>query len=123
MIVPLEAIFQETALLVALGVEAAAMLCVAIGSIEAMAAVVRQLLRRTSSLRSRRDIWFRFATWILLALEFTLAADVVRTAVAPSWDDIGKLGAIAAIRTVLSFFLSKDIETAIEEPAEKGKPA
>lgn len=105
MIVPLEAIFQETALLVALGVEAAAMLCVAIGSIEAMAAVVRQLLRRTSSLRSRRDIWFRFATWILLALEFTLAADVVRTAVAPSWDDIGKLGAIAAIRTVLSFFL------------------
>jgi len=46
-----------------------------------------------------------------------LAADVLRTAISPTWDDVGKLAAIAAIRTVLNFFLEKDIEKyAIDEP-------
>jgi uncharacterized membrane protein len=48
--------------------------------------------------------------WLLLGLEFELAADIVRTAIAPSWTDIGQLGAIAAIRTFLNFFLEEDIE-------------
>ena len=56
-----------------------------------------------------REIWLQFATWILLALEFALAADLVRTAVAPTWDDIGKLAVIATIRTMLNYFLAKDI--------------
>jgi hypothetical protein len=51
----------------------------------------------------------RFATWILLALEFALAADIVRTPVAPTWDDISKLAVIATIRTMLNYFLAKDI--------------
>ncbi|HAH64413.1 MAG TPA: hypothetical protein DCL72_02810 [Rhizobiales bacterium] len=51
----------------------------------------------------------QFATWILLALEFALAADLVRTAVAPTWDDISKLAVIATIRTMLNYFLAKDI--------------
>ena len=45
----------------------------------------------------------------LLALEFALAADLVRTAVAPTWDDISKLAVIATIRTMLNYFLAKDI--------------
>ena len=53
---------------------------------------------------------FGRATWLLLALEFELAADVVRTAIAPTWDDVGQLAAIAAIRTVLNYSLEKDIE-------------
>ena len=56
-----------------------------------------------------REIWLKFATWILLALEFALAADLVRTAVAPTWDDIAKLAVIATIRTMLNYFLAKDI--------------
>jgi len=48
--------------------------------------------------------------WLLLALEFTLAADIVRSAIAPSWEEIGQLAAIAVIRTFLSFFLERDIE-------------
>jgi uncharacterized membrane protein len=50
-----------------------------------------------------------FAAWIMLALEFALAADIIRTAIAPTWQDIGMLGAIAAIRTALNWFLAKDI--------------
>jgi hypothetical protein len=56
----------------------------------------------------------RFATAIILALEFTLAADIIRSAVAPSWDAIGRLGASAAIRIALNFFLARDIETLAE---------
>jgi uncharacterized membrane protein len=33
----------------------------------------------------------------------------VRTAVAPTWDDIAKLAVIATIRTMLNYFLAKDI--------------
>jgi len=48
--------------------------------------------------------------WLILALEFELAADIVRSAISPSWSDIGQLGAIAAIRTVLNYFLERDIK-------------
>jgi uncharacterized membrane protein len=58
-----------------------------------------------------------FATWLLLGLEFELAADVIRTAIAPTWSDIGQLASIAAIRTFLSYFLDKDIE----KVADSGK--
>ncbi len=73
------------------------------------------MLRRYSpharaSVLGRKEIWVRFAVWLLLALEFELAADVLQTAISPTWDDVGKLAAIAAIRTVLNFFLEKDIE-------------
>ena len=48
----------------------------------------------------------------MLALEFTLAADILKTAVAPSWDDIGKLAAIATVRTALNYFLQKEVDRA-----------
>lgn len=50
------------------------------------------------------------ARYLALALEFQLGADILATAIAPSWDQIGKLGAIAVIRTVLNYFLSKEME-------------
>lgn len=56
----------------------------------------------------------RFATAIILALEFTLAADIIRSAVAPTWDAIGRLAAIAGIRIALNFFLARDIESLAE---------
>ncbi|HEY2256908.1 MAG TPA: DUF1622 domain-containing protein [Variovorax sp.] len=67
------------------------------------------------------EVWQGLSRWLLLGLEFMLAADLIDTAVSPNWDDIGKLGAIAAIRTVLGFFLGRDIEMArriAEAPAE-----
>ena len=66
-----------------------------------------------------RQIWLRFATWILLGLEFALAADILRTAVAPTWDDISKLAVIATIRTMLNYFLAKDI-MAFDKSQEAG---
>ena len=49
------------------------------------------------------------ARFLVLGLEFQLAADVLRTAISPSFDEIGKLAAIAAIRTLLNYFLNREI--------------
>ena len=50
------------------------------------------------------------ARYLALALEFQLGADILSTAISPSWDQIGKLGAIAVIRTALNYFLSREME-------------
>jgi uncharacterized membrane protein len=60
----------------------------------------------------RREVWLNFGQWLILGLEFTLAADIVKTAIAPTWNDIGQLGAIAVMRTFLSYFLERDMELA-----------
>ena len=52
----------------------------------------------------------RFGSSVAIALEMLLGADVLATAVAPSWDDIGKLAAIAVLRTALNYFLQKELE-------------
>jgi uncharacterized membrane protein len=48
--------------------------------------------------------------FLALGLEFQLAADILRTAVAPSFNELAQLAAIAAIRTALNFFLSREIK-------------
>ena len=58
----------------------------------------------------------------MLALEFALAADIVRTAIAPTWDDIGHLGAIALIRTILNYFLEKDMQEFAPDPEPLEEP-
>ncbi|MEA2470323.1 MAG: hypothetical protein QOE38_1322, partial [Thermoleophilaceae bacterium] len=50
--------------------------------------------------------------YLALGLEFELGADIIATAVRPSWDEIGKLAAIAGIRTALNYFLAKDLDRA-----------
>jgi uncharacterized membrane protein len=61
------------------------------------------------------------AVWLLLGLEFALAADIVRTAISPTWVDIGQLGAIAVIRTFLNFFLERDLDSYDSKEAETAK--
>lgn len=108
-----EQAFQLFASYVALAVEVAAIIIVAGGSVEAVASSARRMiLQNNSRVVSRRVIWVRFASWILLSLEFALGADIIRTAISPSWDAIGKLAAIAAIRTGLNYFLQRDLEEA-----------
>jgi uncharacterized membrane protein len=60
------------------------------------------------------------ARYLALALEFQLGADILSTAIAPSWDQIGKLGAIAVIRTALNYFLTREMkeERNISESSE-----
>ncbi|MEI6885861.1 MAG: DUF1622 domain-containing protein [Bacteroidota bacterium] len=47
---------------------------------------------------------------LAIALELLLGADILRTAISPTWSDIGQLAAIAVIRTALNYFLERDIK-------------
>jgi uncharacterized membrane protein len=60
-------------------------------------------------LESFNRVRLTLARFLALALEFQLAADILSTAIAPSWDQIGKLGAIAVIRTLLNYFLMREM--------------
>jgi uncharacterized membrane protein len=64
------------------------------------------------------EIRLTLARFLALALEFQLGADILSTAIAPSWDQIGKLGAIAVIRTGLNYFLTREMR---EENQGKSK--
>ncbi len=54
-------------------------------------------------------IRLKLARYLTLALEMQLAADVLSTSIAPTWEQIGKLAAIAVIRTMLNFFLNREM--------------
>ena len=70
------------------------------------------VITRTDRQGRRRAAWLILARWLVLSLEIMLAADIVRSAISPSWDDIGQLAAIAVIRTFLNYFLERDLEEA-----------
>ncbi len=106
----MEELFAEAARSIALAVEAVAVLVIAFGAAEAAVRLVRRPFRPATVAGQRKEVWLRLAVWLLLGLEFELAADVIRTVVAPTWDELGRLGAIAVIRTFLSYFLEKDLE-------------
>jgi uncharacterized membrane protein len=91
-----------------LGVELVGATIIFLGIVTAGALLVKALLaRRTADFTAIR---LTLARYLALALEFQLGADILSTAIAPSWEQIGKLGAIAVIRTALNFFLSKEME-------------
>jgi len=97
--------------LVAALVDACTGAVVALGVLAALAEVLRHgLSRRLAYEDAMRQIRLTLARWLALALELALAADVLRSVVAPSWDDIGKLAAIAGLRTALNYFLEKELE-------------
>jgi len=60
--------------------------------------------------RGNIELRVKFGSYLTLALELLLGADILVTAVAPTWNDIGKLAAIAAVRTVLNYFLERDLK-------------
>jgi len=86
------------------------------------AAVVVRIARQTRRQRhvSFTETRFILARYLVLALEFQLAADVLETAILPEWTKIGQLAAIATIRTGLNYFLSKELS---EEKRELASPA
>ena len=56
-------------------------------------------------------IRLQFGSWLALALEFQLGADIVATTINPTLQSLGELALLALIRTFLNFFLQKELET------------
>ncbi|MGE5667660.1 MAG: DUF1622 domain-containing protein, partial [Betaproteobacteria bacterium] len=59
-------------------------------------------------------VWLDYARWLVAALTFQLAADIVATSFAPTWDDLGRLAVIAGVRTFLSYSLDREIEQQVK---------
>lgn len=113
----MEYIAHALAEYIALAVNILAILAIAIGSIQGAIGLFRLLLLRAPAAQLQ-PVWLSFGRWLVAALTFQLAADIVDTTLAPSWDDIGKLGAIAVIRTFLNYFLDRDMDK-LREREEK----
>src|SRR5262245_56291639 len=119
----MEETFDHFARIVASFVEAAAVIIVAYGCIEAFIQLTRVVVTRTATHGARKAIWRRLGVWLLIGLEFELAADIIGSVISPSWQDIGELGAIAVVRTFLNYFLEKDLDHAeVEVEEAKGPP-
>ncbi len=90
-------------------IESVGALVIALGLVVAIALFVRTaLVRRNFEIVLVR---LSFARHLAFALELQLAADILSTAIAPSWDRIGKLAAIAVIRTALNYFLMLEMRS------------
>ncbi|MFE6748803.1 DUF1622 domain-containing protein [Kitasatospora purpeofusca] len=108
-------------------VELAGALIIFVGAVWAFAQfVVLGFRRRRAADTSPGTPWdfnrirLGMGRFLVLGLEFQLAGDILRTAVAPTFTEIGQLAAIAAIRTALNHFLGKEIK---EERAELERSA
>ncbi len=107
-------LFKTITLWLALFAEAIAVFIISFAMVEAAARMVRAAMpgspRAAGTHRQKEEVRLHLGRWLVLALEFLLAADILRTAVAPTWEEIGKLAAIAVLRTALNYFLQKEME-------------
>ncbi len=70
----------------------------------------KEILKRSEAIQLNETIRIQLGSYLVLALEFFIAGDIVKTIITPSWQSLGILGAIVVIRTVLSYFLTKDLK-------------
>jgi uncharacterized membrane protein len=89
-------------------IDSMALVMVVIGTVSAFIAALRLALSPTSG-HERRDVWLSYARWLVAGLTFQLAADIIESALITSWDAVARLGAVAAIRTFLNYFLEHDL--------------
>lgn len=80
---------------------------IVVGTIEAFIKGIALFAADTG--HQRRDVWLRYARWLVAGLTFQLAADIIETSITTDWDAVGRIAAIAVIRTFLNFFLERDL--------------
>ena len=109
-----EGLLLEVVALLKIIIETIALIILALAIIKAVRGLLfrnRRMDREAKLSQVRLDLGVALA----LSLEFLLAADIVGTAVSPSWDSLGKLAAISGIRTFLNFFLEKEVKELARE--------
>ena len=106
-------VFKEGTLYLVMGVEGAAAFVIGLAAFRAVIQALSTFLGRTNGRGGevRDHSRFDLGRWLALGLEFELAADILRTAVAPTWNEIGQLAAIAVLRTLLNIFLQREIDS------------
>ncbi|MDP2830764.1 MAG: DUF1622 domain-containing protein [Candidatus Omnitrophota bacterium] len=70
----------------------------------------KEIADRSKAMQLNEAIRIRLGSYLVLALEFFIAGDIIKTIITPTWESLGILGVIVVIRTVLSYFLTKDLK-------------
>ncbi|WP_315789847.1 DUF1622 domain-containing protein [Fischerella sp. JS2] len=94
--------------------EIISVLCVIAGLIKTSQLAIVFARRRRNTPYPFNKIRLRFGIWLALALEFQLGADILATTIRPSFEELAKLALIAVVRTLLNYFLGKELETEYE---------
>ena len=116
---PLSAGLEMIVSLLKLLLESISVLCVAWGLITILNLAIAGSWRRSGAASSLNAVRLQFGTWLGMALEFRLGADIIGTTIAPSFRSLGELASLAGIRTFLNIFLRKELEA---EARLTGKP-
>jgi uncharacterized membrane protein len=116
-LVVLQSLAPGHAVTCAAGIEVVAVIIVGLAAIEAGVKAVHLFIHRTEMQTNKEEIRLNLGRWLALAIEFELAADILRTAMTPTWNEIGQLAAIIVIRTALNYFLQREIDTAEQRRA------
>jgi len=107
-------VIQSIAEYVALFLEGVAVLVIIIGAVQSLVIYALRSLAKRADLITQMQSRFKLGLSLSLGLGFLVGADVIKTAILPTWTEIGQLAAIVAIRIVLNFFLMRDMRI-IEE--------
>ncbi|MEG4214333.1 DUF1622 domain-containing protein [Microcoleus sp. Pol14C6] len=108
--IPLESWLKLIVGYLAAGAEIAAAIVIGLGIIRGIWEYLHQLLLRSRyHVDATEGIRLKLGRVLALGLEFTVASDILRTAVAPTRQDILNLGAIVLLRTLLNYFLEREI--------------
>jgi|SRR5215831_6798539 len=99
-------------------IDAIAFLVIVAGTLQVIGRLLGAELKGASN-QDKREIGLAYARWLIVALTFQLAADIIETSISTSWEAIGRLGAVAVIRTFLEFFLGRDVTEWRERQHEK----
>ena len=102
-------------------IDALALLVILVGTIEVAVKVARASFKPLGD-QLARQAWLRYARWLVAGLTLQLAADIIETSISTSWQTIGRVGAIAVIRTFLNYFLERDVEQQQRESARAQLP-
>jgi len=70
----------------------------------------KEIFKHQDRVKSNERIRVKLGSYLVLALEFFIAGDIIKTIITPTWMGLGILGAIVVIRTILSYFLTKDLK-------------
>lgn len=70
----------------------------------------KELLLKEDSVKLNETIRIKLGSYLVLALEFFIASDIIKTIITPTWQSLGILGTIVVIRTILSYFLTLDLK-------------
>ncbi len=109
----MDTILAESKMLIeyaARAVEFAAAVIISIAALQATLKAILLFFKPAASPKEKNEVRLTLARWLALALEFELAADILNTAVTPTWSDIEKLAAIATLRTALNYFLERELQ-------------